>query len=159
MITTKTKNIRIGLVLLFAIVVFSGCAKVKESQLFGHWGCETYTSCRINDDGTEKWETFTYELGSGHGYELWFRSDESAEFKMNDSPALIKRITGTFKFEEEHNRIVLYPAAMYTAFLPNASELVFELEAITDNSLTVHWTNVISEDEPFYEHFDLKKIN
>ena len=77
------------------LMALSSCHKETEQyahcSLLGHWGCEKYVSCRTDSTGYEKWETFEYEVGSGHGYEVYFYADGSGKLLLNDSPALIKK--------------------------------------------------------------------
>ena len=78
------KKIQIGFWALMAMVLLiaTSCQKEEkyvDSPLKGHWGCEQYISCRTDSTGYEKWETFQYEVGAGHGYEVYFYADGSGK--------------------------------------------------------------------------------
>ena len=90
------KKIQIGVLALMTMVLLAmtSCRKQEKyanSPLVGHWGCEQYVSCRTDSTGYEKWETFQYEVGEGHGYEVFFYADGTGRLLLNDSPALIKK--------------------------------------------------------------------
>lgn len=155
------------LVLLGSMVVggVSCRSKVENDlvKLHGHWGCETYISCRTRDDGTEKWDTLTYEVGTNHGYELWFRQDGTGKLRLNDSPALIKEFSCTYELDKDLNQIVIHSSAwlyaIYGTILDlDVNEVRFDINTLNDSVLDVSWTNEISETKPFFEHFFLKKI-
>lgn len=131
-------------------------------KLFGHWGCETYVSCRTNSHGVERWDTLYYEVGEGHGYELWFWPNGTGKIRLNDSPALIKEFSYTYEIDEEKNQVVLCGSAwiwaLYGSLYMDENEFRFDIDNLDDTELNVTWTNVVSENEPFFERFVLKKI-
>lgn len=157
------------LILVFAVTAClsigwtSCCSKEPlNTQLVGHWGCETYISCRTNDEGVERWDTLYYEVGEGHGYELWFRIDGSGKLRLNDSPAFLKEFSCTYELDEEQEQIVIHGSAwlwaLYGSLYLDENEVRFDIETLNDTVLNVSWTNIVSESKPFFERFILKKI-
>lgn len=142
--------------------VSCGPEEVVESPLINHWGCEKYISCRTNDDGSEKWDTLYYELGTGHGYELWFWNDGKGKLKLNDSPAFIKEFNCTYELDEAANQIVVHGSAwlyaLYGTLYLDENEGRFDIETLNDSTLIACWTNHVSEPQPFFERFYLKVI-
>ena len=103
----KFRNAFLALATL-ALLALSSCCKEKKyagSLLVGHWGCEQYISCRTNDDGVEKWDTLHYEVGEGHGYEVYFYDDGSGKLLLNDSPALIKKFNCDYDYDSVNHKI------------------------------------------------------
>jgi hypothetical protein len=164
---TKMKENRIVKSLVIACLAFfcltSCCHKdPMNMKLWGHWGCERYISCRTYDDGTEKWDSLYYIVGAGHGYEFWFNEDGSGKFRMNDSPALIKQIDITYELYEEQQEIAIHGSKLfyllYGSQYFDENEARFHIQTLNDSVLHVDWTNVVSENKPFYEDFYLRKI-
>ena len=146
---------------LAALLLASCCPEETPNKLVGHWGCETYISCRFNDDGSEQWDTLYYGVGTGRGYELWFREDGTGKLKLNESPALIKEFSCNYEMDEENQQVVIFGNAWFFALYGSnldAKEARFDMEEWHEDAFTVSWTNLVSEDEPFFERFFLKKI-
>ena len=159
------KRNRIIKVLALTLLTFFGLASCCHKDpmlgyLFGHWGCERYISCRTLDDGTERWDTLYFQVGGGHGYEFWFMQDGTGKFRMNDSPALIKEVSVTYELEDDE--IVIHGSTFFYLFYGSQyfeeNEARFNIETLNDSVLHVNWTNVVSENKPFYENFYLRKI-
>jgi hypothetical protein len=159
----KTK-IRIGFIALVSMVLLmatSGCKKEKyaNSPLLGHWGCEQYVSCRTDSLGVEKWETFQYEVGEGHGYEVYFNADGTGRLLLNDSPALIKKFNCEYDYNSDSHILTIYNTSWIISIFSDATSADMVIEEITDNSIVASWTNYFSEPVPFFERFYLKRIN
>ena len=139
----------------------SCCHKDPISKLVGHWGCETYISCRTDDDGVEDWDTLQYGVGTGRGYELWFNPDGSGKLKLNESPAVIKTFSCKYEMDEESQQVVIFGNAWFFALYGSnmeANEARFDMEEWSEDAFTVSWMNPFSEDKPFFERFYLKRI-
>lgn len=151
-------------VILLSFVGLASCCHKEPliQQLIGHWGCEQYISCRTLDDGSERWDTLHYKVGAGHGYEFWFRENGSGKFRMNDSPALIKEVSITYELDEDQNQIVIHGSTFFYLFYGSQffdeNEARFNIVTLNDSVLNVNWTNLVSENKPFYENFYLRKI-
>lgn len=161
----KGKNwIKTLAVVLLTLVGLVSCGHKEPmiQHLLGHWGCERYICCRTTADGVEHWDTLHYQVGEGHGYEFWFRADGSGKFRMNDSPALIKEVSITYELDEDQNQIVIHGSTFFYLFYASQyfeeNEARFNIETLNDTVLNVHWTNLVSENTPFYENFYLRKI-
>jgi hypothetical protein len=152
------------IIALAVIATFASCRKNKDELaiLCGHWGCETYISCRTRNDGSEKWDTLRYEVGEGHGYELWFRLDGTGRLRLNDSPAFIKDFSCTYELDQEQQQIVVHGStwlyALYGSLYLDENEGRFDILTLNDSVLNVEWINEVSESKPFYENFYLRKI-
>lgn len=147
--------------IIASLLLASCCHEELPNKLVGHWGCETYISCRTNDDGSEQWDTLYYGVGNGRGYELWFNNDGSGKLKLNESPALIKEFSCKYELDEENQQVVIFGNAWFFALYGSqldAKEARFNIEEWSDNAFTVSWINVVSEDKPFFERFFLKRI-
>lgn len=161
----KNRIIKTIVIALMAFIGLSSCCHDEplDVKLYGHWGCGRYISCRIRDDGSEKWDTLYYQVGSDHGYEFWFRPDGNGKFRMNDSPAWIKEVAVTYELDEEQNQIVIHGSTFFYLFYGSQyfdeNEARFNINILNDSVLDVYWTNIVSEDKAFYENFYLKKIN
>lgn len=153
------------LLALGLLALFASCRHGKDENvmLHGHWGCDTYVSCRIRNDGSEKWDTLRYEVGDGHGYELWFRPDGTGRLRLNDSPAFIKDFSCTYELDDELQQIVVHGSAwlyaLYGSLYLDENEVSFDILTLNDSVLNVEWINSVSESTPFYENFYLRKIN
>ena len=149
----------LAVVLLMAM---SSCHKETEQyahcSLLGHWGCEKYVSCRTDSTGYEKWETFEYEVGSGHGYEVYFYADGSGKLLLNDSPALIKKFNCDFDYDSISHTLTIYNTSWIISMFSDATSADMTIEEVTDNHVRASWTNYFSEPEPFFERFYLKRI-
>ena len=126
--------------------------------LVGHWGCEQYVSCRTDSLGNEKWESFDYEVGTGHGYEVYFNANGSGRLHLNDSPALIKEFNCNFDYDSINQVLTIYNTSWIISIFSDATSADMTIEAVTDNHITASWTNYFSEPEPFFERFFLKRI-
>ena len=158
----KTK-IQIGVLALLAMVLLAAsCQKVEKyatSPLVGHWGCEQYISCRTDSTGYEKWETFQYEVGSGHGYEVYFYTDGSGKLLLNDSPALIKKFNCNYDYDSISQILTIYNTSWIISVFSDATSADMNIESITDTTIVASWTNYFSEPTPFFERFFLKRID
>ena len=158
------KKIQIGVLALTALVllVMPSCRKEEKyahCPLVGHWGCEQYVSCRIDSTGYEKWETFQYEVGEGHGYEVYFYTDGSGKLLLNDSPALIKNFNCDFDYDSINHILTIYNTSWIISVFSDATSADMNIEELTSNSITASWTNYFSEPTPFFERFFLKRID
>lgn len=157
----KRKIFRTIVLALAAVLMASCCHEELPNKLVGHWGCETYISCRTHDDGSEQWDTLNYGVGTGRGYELWFNQDGSGKLKLNESPALIKEFKCHYEMDEENQQVVITGNAWFFAIYGSnldVKEARFDMEEWHEDAFTVSWINKVSEDKPFFERFYLKKI-
>ena len=156
------KKIRIGILVLACMMLtaLSSCKEEKYANLplVGHWGCEQYVSCRTDSLGNEKWESFDYEVGTGHGYEVYFNANGSGRLHLNDSPALIKEFNCNFDYDSINQVLTIYNTSWIISIFSDATSADMTIEAVTDNHITASWTNYFSEPEPFFERFFLKRI-
>lgn len=158
-------RLKLGLLLFLGAFLVS-CNKevVYDTAVVGHWGCEQYVSVRTNDStGAIQCDTLHYEVGEGHGYELFFYNDRSGKLLLNDSPAFIKKFNCNYVYDENTHKIVIEaPGFLYALYQSNLAldenKAEFDVEYIDDNTMMVSWTNNISEPNPFFERFFLKKI-
>ena len=148
-------------------VLFASCGKeeVYDTAVVGHWGCEKYVSCRSTDtSGGEQWDTLYYEVGEGHGYELFFYNDRTGKLFLNESPAFIKKFNCHYVYDDEAGKIVIeapgFLYAIYQSVLAlDENRAEFDVLSIDDNTMAVTWLNAISEPDPFMEWFYLKRID
>lgn len=159
-------RLEIGFALILGFFLAScGKEEVYDTAVVGHWGCEQYVSCRTNDStGVAQWDTSYYEVGEGHGYELFFYNNRTGQLLLNDSPAFIKKFNCKYVYDEENSKIVIeapgFLYAIYQSVLAlNENRAEFEVLSINDSTMAVTWLNAISESDPFYEWFYLKKID
>lgn len=150
-----------ALVALLLLAVTSCCKhdKYEGSPIVGHWGCEQYVSCRTDSTGYEKWETLQYEVGEGHGYEVYFYADGTGKLLLNDSPALIKKFACDYDYNSETQILTIYNTNWIISMFSDATTADMVIEEITDNSIRASWTNYFSEPTPFFERFFLKRID
>ena len=145
------------------LFLLGSCCKEKQKYadcpLVGHWGCEQYISCRTDSTGYEKWETFEYEVGSGHGYEVYFYADGSGKLYLNDSPALIKKFNCNYDYDSVNQILTIYNTSWIISHFTDATSADMVIEEVTDNTISSSWTNYFSEPVPFYEHFFLRRID
>lgn len=158
------KTIQIGVLALMTMILLamSSCRKEEKyanSPLVGHWGCEQYVSCRTDSTGYEKWETFQYEVGEGHGYEVYFYADGTGRLLLNDSPALIKKFNCDYDYDSVNHILTIYNTSWIVSVFSDATSANMDIEEMTDSSITASWINYFSEPTPFFERFFLKRID
>lgn len=158
------KTIQIGVLALMTMVMLamSSCRKEEKyanSPLVGHWGCEQYVSCRTDSTGYEKWETFQYEVGEGHGYEVFFYADGTGRLLLNDSPALIKKFNCDYDYDSVNHTLTIYNTSWIVSVFSDATSANMDIEELTDSSIIASWINYFSEPTPFFERFFLKRID
>ncbi len=158
------KKIQIGVLALMTMVLLAmtSCRKQEKyanSPLVGHWGCEQYVSCRTDSTGYEKWETFQYEVGEGHGYEVFFYADGTGRLLLNDSPALIKKFNCDYDYDSVNHILTIYNTSWIVSVFSDATSANMDIEELTDSSITASWINYFSEPTPFFERFFLKRID
>ena len=158
------KKIRIGFMVMAALLVVAATSCHKEEQyaqlpLVGHWGCEQYISCRTDSTGYEKWDTLQYEVGTGHGYEVYFYADGSGKLLLNDSPALIKKFNCDFDYDSINHILTIYNTSWILTMFSDATSADMDIEEVTDNHIRASWINHFSEPVPFFERFFLKRID
>lgn len=158
------KKIRIGFLAMTAMVLLamSSCCKTEEyanCPLIGHWGCEQYVSCRTDSTGYEKWDTLLYEVGEGHGYEVFFYTDGTGKLILNDSPALIKKFNCDYDYDSVSHVLTIYNTSWIVSLFSDATSANMDIEEVTANSIRASWINVFSEPKPFFERFFLKRID
>ena len=158
------KKIQIGVLALMTMVLLAmtSCRKEEKyanSPLVGHWGCEQYVSCRTDSTGYEKWETFQYEVGEGHGYEVFFYADGKGRLLLNDSPALIKKFNCDYDYDSVNHILTIYNTSWIVSVFSDATSANMDIEELTDSSITASWINYFSEPTPFFERFFLKRID
>ena len=161
-------KIQIGFLALMAVVLvmLSGCRKPKDDNswipFLGHWGCEQYISCRTLSDGTEKWDTLQFEACTGGEYELFFYNTGKGLLKLNNSPAFIKEFSCNYKYDTLNRVLEVEGAAwlyaIYGSLTSAENHAEFQIESLTDSTLVASWTNMVSEPEPFFERFFLRRI-
>ena len=155
------KKIQIGVLALMTMVLLAmtSCRKVEKyanSPLVGHWGCEQYVSCRTDSTG---YETFQYEVGEGHGYEVFFYADGTGRLLLNDSPALIKKFNCDYDYDSVNHILTIYNTSWIVSVFSDATSANMDIEELTDSSITASWINYFSEPTPFFERFFLKRID
>ena len=158
------KKIQIGVLALMTMVLLAmtSCRKQEkyaDSPLVGHWGCEQYVSCRTDSTGYEKWETFQYEVGEGHGYEVFFYADGTGRLLLNDSPALIKKFNCDYDYDSVNHILTIYNTSWIVSVFSDATSANMDIEELTESSITASWINYFSEPTPFFERFFLKRID
>ena len=148
-----------ALAVLFLMAMVS-CQKEQYTHcpLVGHWGCEKYVSCRTDSTGYEKWDTLRYEVGAGHGYEVYFNADGSGKLLLNDSPALIKKFNCDFDFDSISHTLTIYNTSWIISMFSDATSADMAIEEVSENHIQASWTNHFSEHVPCFERFFLKRI-
>ena len=149
----KIECLAIMVVVLLTAVSCHKEQKYAESPLVGHWGCEQYISCRTDSLGIEKWDTLQYEVGTGHGYEVYFYADGSGKLLLNDSPALIKKFNCNYDYDSTSHILTIYNTSWIISIFSDATSADMLIEELTDNTVTASWTNYFSEPTPFFERF------
>lgn len=157
---------RIANIGIFAILVaMAACTKkpVSDSLIVGHWGCEQYVSCRTDSLGTQQWDTLHYEAVAGGEYEIFFRNDGSGLLKLNNSPAFIKEFSCKYEYDSVAQTVTVESSswlyALYGSLFLDENQAVFNVDNLDDTSLVASWTNCLSEPQPFFERFFLKRID
>lgn len=146
-------------------VAVCGCHKEKQpvSPIVGHWGCEEYISCRTDSLGVEQWDTLHFEAVVGGEYELFFREDGSGLLKLNNSPAFIKEFSCKYEYNAENKVLTVEGSAwlyaLYGSLFLEENNASFDMERVTDSTIVASWTNRLSEPQPFFERFFLKRID
>ena len=158
------RKIQIGFMALFTFVLLASISCRKQETyagcpLVGHWGCEQYISCRTDSIGREKWDTLQYEVGEGHGYEVYFYADGSGKLLLNDSPALIKKFNYDYDYDSVSHILTIYNTSWIISVFSDATSADMLIEELTDNHIRASWTNHFSEATPFFERFYLKQID
>ena len=153
-------------VLALLMLVTTSCCKEKkyaDLPLVGHWGCEQYVSCRTNEDGSSHWDTILYEACAGGEYEVFFNENGSGQLLLNNSPALITKFSCTFDYDTVNQIINIesdsWLYALYGSLFLDENHAEFHVDELTHSYLIASWTNNVSEPEPFFERFFLKKID
>lgn len=151
----------LALATLVLLTMASCCKKEEYAQcpLVGHWGCEQYISCRTNSDGSEKWDTLRYEVGEGHGYEVFFYTDGSGKLILNDSPALIKKFNCDYDYDSVSQVLTIYNTSWIISMFSDATSADMDIEEVTANTIRASWINYFSEPDPFFERFFLRQID
>lgn len=147
---------------ILVLLAATSCHKEEKYAvlpLIGHWGCEQYISCRTDSIGFEKWDTLQYEVGTGHGYEVYFNADGSGKLLLNDSPALIKKFNCNFDYDTINRILTIYNTSWIISVFSDATSADMVIEEVTDNTIRASWTNFFSEPTPFFERFFLKRID
>lgn len=160
----KTQTGFLALAFLFLLAAGSSCRQQEKeppylhSPLVGHWGCEQYVSCRIDSTGVEQWDTLRYEVGMGHGYEVYFNTDGTGKLLLNDSPAVIKKFNCNFDYDSVSQTLTIYSPSWFISMLSDATSADMAIEKLTENSIESSWINHFSEPVPFFERFFLQRI-
>ena len=158
-------KIRIGFLASMALVMLAvvSCSKPQkyaECPLLGHWGCETYISCRTDSTtGYEKWDTLCYEVGEGLGYEVFFYADGSGRLVLNDSPALVKKFNCDYDYDSISGVLTIYNTMWIVSLFTDATSADMDIEEVTESTIVSSWINYFSEPVPFFERFFMKRID
>ena len=157
------KSFHIGLLVILTLAVAVSCKKSQPlSQLVGHWGCEQYVSCRTDSLGVEQWDTLQFEAVVGGEYEIFFREDGTGLLKLNNSPAFIKEFSCKYEYDSIAQVITIESSAwlyaLYGSLFMDSDTGEFNVESLTETSLVASWTNYVSEPQPFFEKFFIKRI-
>ena len=159
------KQIKITMLALAALVVLTMSACHKEQKyadcpLVGHWGCEKYVSHRVDTvEGIDRWDTLCYEVGEGHGYEVFFYADGKGKLYLNDSPALIKKFNCEYDYDSVSHILTIYNTNWIISMFSDATSADMDIEEVTSNTIQASWINYFSEPIPFFERFFLKRID
>ena len=159
------KKVQIGLVALVAIVMLAfGCRKKSQpvSPIVGHWACEQYVSCRTDSLGAEQWDTLRFEAVAGGEYELFFNADGTGLLKLNNSPAFIKEFSCKYEYDTVAQLLTVEGSswlyALYGSLFLEENSAAFNVESATETNIVASWTNRLSEPQPFFERFFIKRI-
>ena len=151
----KKNQIGFWALIALSLLVTSCCKKemLADCPLVGHWGCEQYISCRTDSTGYEKWDTLQYEVGTGHGHEVYFYADGSGKLILNDSPALIKKFNCNYEYDSVSHILTIYNTSWIISMFSDATSAEMVIEELTDDHIRASWTNYFSEPTPFFERF------
>ena len=158
----KINHISFWALIVMVLLAMTSCHKSMEyanSPLVGHWGCEQYISCRTDSTGFEKWDTLQYEVGAGHGYEVYFYADGTGKLLLNDSPALIKKFNCDYDYDSISQVLTIYNTSWIISVFSDATSADMDIELITASNIEASWINYFSEPVPFFERFFLKRID
>ena len=144
--------------------ILTSCRKTQTlSPIVGHWGCEQYVSCRTDSLGHEQWDTLYFEVATGGDYELFFNTDGTGKLKLGNSPAFIKEFPCTYEYDSEAKVLAIESSswlyALYGAIYLDENHAEFDVESLTETTFVASWTNRLSEPQPFFEKFFIKRIN
>ena len=160
----RDKKVRIGIVMVVAGMALASCGKktLPVSPLIGHWGCEEYVSCRTDSLGAEQWDTLRFEAVAGGEYEIFFNADGTGLLKLNNSPAFIKEFTCNYAYDSVSQKITVEGSAwlyaLYGSLFLEENSATFDVESLNGTNLVASWTNRLSEPQPFFERFFIKRI-
>lgn len=157
------KQIRIVFLAALVLLTVSACHKEEkyaDCPLVGHWGCEEYVSHRVDTvEGIDRWDTLYYQVGEGHGYEVYFYADGSGKLLLNDSPAMIKKFSCDYDYDSVSHILTIYNTNWIISQFTDATSADMVIEELTSNTIRSSWTNYFSEPLPFFERFYLKRID
>lgn len=153
----------IGWAMAVAAILLASCHKPETVlPIVGHWGCERYVSCRTDSLGVAHWDTLLFEAVAGGEYELFFNADGTGKLKLNNSPALIKDFSCSYLYDTVNQTLTVesksWLFALYGSLFMDESMAVFDMESMTENHAVASWTNRLSEPQPFFERFFIKRI-
>ena len=161
----RGKTVYIGIVAA-ALLALVSCTKGKlqpNSPMIGHWGCEQYVSCRTDSLGLEQWDTLRFEAVIGGEYEIFFNADGTGLLKLNNSPAFIKEFSCKYEYDSVAQTVTVESSTwllmLFGSLFNGVTTGVFDTERITDTEIVASWTNYLSEPQPFFERFFLKRID
>ena len=161
----RDKKVRIGIVMVVAGMALASCGKktLPVSPLVGHWGCEEYVSCRTDSLGAEQWDTLRFEAVAGGEYEIFFNADGTGLLKLNNSPAFIKEFSCKYEYDSVAQTITVESStwlyALYGSLFLDENRADFDVEIFTESTVVASWTNYLSEPQPFFERFYIKRID
>lgn len=160
------KKLRIGIGILVVLVAVTACCKkqlLPDPMIVGHWGCEQYVSCRTDSLGFQKWDTSQFEAIVGGEYEIFFYPDGTGLLKLNNSPAFIKEFSCKYIYDSVAQLVTVESStwlyALYGSLFMDENRATFDVESLDGTSLVASWTNSVSEPQPFFERFFLKRID
>ena len=158
----------IGFAVLICLVLtaLASCdKKVPESDnpVAGHWGCWRYVSHRTDSAGHDLWDTLDFEVHEGCAYEIFLYDSGKGQLRLNESPAFINAFTCTYHYDSLTHVMRVESSswlyALYGMAFPEADQVSFAVETLTDSTLVASWTNHLAEPKPFLERFFLKRID
>ena len=159
------KKRHIGIGILVALVAMAACNNKivpSDPMIVGHWGCEQYVSCRTDSLGLPQWDTLQFEAVVGGEYEIFFYPDGTGLLKLNNSPAFIKEFSCKYDYDSVAQTVTVESSAwlyaLYGSLFMDENQAVFNVESLDGTSLVASWTNCLSEPQPFFERFFLKRI-
>lgn len=159
------KKVQISVMVLVALLMSAlGCRKESQigSPVVGHWACEQYVSCRTDSIGVGQWDTLRFEAVAGGEYEVFFNADGTGLLKLNNSPAFIKEFTCNYAYDSVSQKITVEGSAwlyaLYGSLFLEENSATFDVESLNGTNLVASWTNRLSEPQPFFERFFIKRI-